>query len=52
LIALNLHQYWHAGVTKLTIFSVAAVPILMLICGVLSRRRACKSIDTQSEKEK
>jgi hypothetical protein len=52
LIALNLHQYWHAGVTKLTIFSVAAVPILMLICGVLSRRRACNSIDTQSENEK
>ncbi len=51
LIALNLHQYWQLGITKLTIFSGIAVPILMLICGLLSRRQACKTKNVQNESE-
>jgi predicted RND superfamily exporter protein len=42
LIALNLHQYWQMGVTKLTIYSLIAVPVLMLLCGLMARRKACK----------
>ncbi len=51
LIALNLHQYWHLGVTKLTWISVAAIPVLLLVCGILSRRNACK-IASEESKEK
>ncbi len=47
LIAINLHQYWNLGVTKLTWISLALVPVLGLICGTLSRRNACKLIDSQ-----
>jgi len=43
LVALNLHQYWHLGVTMLTWISLVAIPVLLLICGILSRRRACKA---------
>ncbi len=42
LIALNLHQYWHLGVTKLTWISASLIPVLVLVCGILSRRRACQ----------
>jgi predicted RND superfamily exporter protein len=42
LIALNLHQYGHVGVTKLTWISMGLIPVLALICGGLSRRRACR----------
>ncbi|HDS84803.1 MAG TPA: RND transporter, partial [Phycisphaerales bacterium] len=43
LIALNLHQYWQMGVTKLTVVSLAVVPVLMLACGLMARRKACKA---------
>jgi len=42
LLALNLHQYGHFGWTKLTWGSVIAVPVLALVCGILSRRTACR----------
>ena len=42
LIALNLHQYWHIGITKLTWISLGLIPVLLIICGLLSRRKACK----------
>lgn len=45
LIALNLHQYWHMGVTRLTWISLILVPLLALTCGILSRRKACKMIE-------
>jgi hypothetical protein len=47
LVALNLHQYWHLGATKLLIVSVVAVPLMMLTCGVMSRRRACRRIESR-----
>ena len=43
LIALNLHQYWQLGITKLTWISLGLIPVLLIICGLLSRRKACKS---------
>ena len=51
LVALNLHQYWQMGITKLTWISVGLVPILILICGLLSRRQACKPSEEKKESE-
>jgi len=42
LLAISLHQYATMGWTTLTWISVAAVPILAIICGILSRREKCK----------
>ncbi len=42
LIALNLHQYWHLGFGKLALFSIIIVPLMALVCGIMSRRKACK----------
>jgi hypothetical protein len=42
LVALSVHQYAAIGWTTLTWISVAAVPVLALICGRLSRRQACR----------
>ena len=42
LVALNLHQYWHLGLSKLALISVIAVPALALLCGAMSRRQACR----------
>jgi predicted RND superfamily exporter protein len=41
-IALNLHQYWGLGLQPLAIFSIFAIPLTALLCGVMSRRRACR----------
>jgi len=43
LIAMNLHQYWAHGWGKLAITSVIAIPIMAMICGIMSRRQACKT---------
>jgi hypothetical protein len=45
LLALNLQQYWHLGWTKLALVSIIAVPLMALICGVMSRRKACQMAD-------
>jgi len=42
LIAINLHQYWSRGWGKLAVMSVIAIPIMAIICGIMSRRQACK----------
>ena len=53
LIALNLHQYWQIGITTLTMFSLLAIPILILTCGLMARRKACKTeIEIQNKKTK
>jgi predicted RND superfamily exporter protein len=51
LIALNLHQYWHMGVTSLFWISLGLIPVLLLICGLLSRRQACKLSNENQESE-
>ena len=43
LIALNIHQFAIVGWSTLVWVSVLSIPILALLCGVLSRRRACKA---------
>jgi len=43
LVAMNLHQYWKLGWSKLAWISIIAIPIMALICGIMSRRQACRS---------
>ncbi|MBN1818036.1 MAG: MMPL family transporter, partial [Sedimentisphaerales bacterium] len=47
LIALNLHQYWHLGATKLLLVSAVVIPFMAIVCGQLSRRRACRRNGSQ-----
>jgi len=42
LIAVNLHQYWKLGWGGLAWVSIIAIPVTALICGIMSRRQACK----------
>jgi len=42
LVAISIHQYVVIGWGKLTWLSIIVIPILGLICGMLSRRQACK----------
>jgi predicted RND superfamily exporter protein len=51
LVALNLQQYWQMGWTRFALISVLAIPIMALICGVLSRRQACKTDAARAENE-
>jgi predicted RND superfamily exporter protein len=43
LLALNLKQYWQLGWTKMAAISLIAIPIMVLSCGIMSRRQACKA---------
>jgi len=43
LIALNLHQNWRIGWSKLTILSIIVVPVMAVLCSIMSRRRACRT---------
>jgi hypothetical protein len=47
LVTMTLHQYWHLGWTRLAWIGVITVPILLIICGALSRRQACRVIEQQ-----
>lgn len=42
LVAVNLHQFAVAGWNTLVWISIIAIPIMALLCGVMSRRQACK----------
>ncbi|MHC4544618.1 MAG: efflux RND transporter permease subunit [Planctomycetota bacterium] len=42
LVAMNLHGYWKLGWSKLALLSIIAIPIMALVCGMMSRRQACK----------
>jgi len=50
LVAVNLHQYWKLGWSKLAWISIIAIPILAAICGIMSRRQACKAGAKQQKK--
>ncbi|MBC8470774.1 MAG: MMPL family transporter [Planctomycetes bacterium] len=43
LLAINLHQYWKLSPGKLAVLSLIAIPIMVLSCGIMSRRQACKT---------
>jgi len=51
LIAVNLHQYWKLGWSGLAWFSIIVIPIMALVCGIMSRRQVCKVIEQQEKKE-
>ena len=51
LVALNLHQYWHLGWTGLAVVGVVVVPLMALSCSLMSRRQACRAMETQTEKD-
>jgi predicted RND superfamily exporter protein len=42
LIAINLRQYWGLGWNKLVWIGIIAIPLMAVLCGIMSRRRACK----------
>jgi predicted RND superfamily exporter protein len=50
LIALNLQQYWNLTWNKLALISIIIIPVMALVCGALSRRKACKR-NTEKERE-
>jgi len=43
LVAMNLHRYWKLGWSRLAVLSIIAIPVMALICGIMSRRQACKT---------
>ncbi len=51
MLALNFHQYFRMGWGKLTWVSVVLIPILVAVCGFLSRRRACKMQEEEQAKQ-
>lgn len=51
LVALNLHQYWKLGWSRLALISIIAIPVMAAICGIMSRRQACKVIAQQQKDE-
>jgi len=51
LVALNLHQYWKLGFSKLTWVSIITIVIMAFICAILSRRQACKRFEARKKQE-
>ena len=52
LVALNIHQFAIVGWSTLVWVSALAIPVLALLCGVLSRRRACKAAISKKQEAK
>ncbi|HUW18441.1 MAG TPA: MMPL family transporter [Sedimentisphaerales bacterium] len=52
LVSINLHQYWNLGWNKLGWIIIIAIPLTGLLCGILSRRQACKAAGTKETKTK
>jgi len=50
LIALNVHQFAVVGWSTLVWISVIAIPVMALICGIMSRRQACKMAEAKEKK--
>jgi len=50
LVAVNVHQFAIVRWNMLVWISIIAIPILALVCGIMSRRQACKVVDEQKEK--
>jgi len=50
LMVLNVHQFELAGWTTLAWLSAITIPVLALTCGMLSRRQACRRVETQAKK--
>jgi len=50
LIALSINQYTTAPWTSLALVSIIAIPVIAVICNLISRRKACKAIEKQKDK--
>jgi predicted RND superfamily exporter protein len=50
LLAINLHQYWKLTLGKLAVISLVVIPVMVLSCGIMSRRQACK-LAAEGDKE-
>ncbi len=48
-VAMNVQQFWGLNPTKMTWISLAFLPVLVLICGIASRRKACKIKNNQQQ---
>jgi len=42
LVAVNLHQYWELGWSRLATLSIIGIPVIALFCGMISRRQMCR----------
>ncbi|UCC98386.1 MAG: MMPL family transporter [Phycisphaerales bacterium] len=51
LVALNIHQFAVVGWSTLVWLSAAAIPVMALICGIMSRRQACKTAESVEKKK-
>ena len=52
LIAISIHQYALVHWTVLTWLAVVLIPVMVLICGVMSRRKACRVTEGKKNSEK
>jgi len=50
MVLLNVYQFGKMSLNSFTWFSIVAVPVLAVICGVLSRRQACKMAAAKEKK--
>jgi len=50
LVAVNVHQFAIVKWSALVWISIIAIPVMALVCGIISRRQTCKVIDKQKEK--
>jgi predicted RND superfamily exporter protein len=51
LVALNIHQFAIARWNTLVWISMIAIPLMALVCGMISRRQACKIVDEHKTKK-
>ncbi len=51
LVALNVHQFAIVGWSTLVWVSVIAIPVMALLCTLMSRRQACKVAETATKKK-
>jgi predicted RND superfamily exporter protein len=51
LVALNVHQFEFVKWSVLAWVSIIAIPIMALVCGIMSRRAACKRTESDLKKE-
>jgi predicted RND superfamily exporter protein len=49
LSAVSLHRYWMLAPDILAVIAIILIPLLALICGIMSHRQACKMAAKQQE---
>jgi len=49
-VLLNVHQFGKMSFNNFMWFSIIAVPVLAVICGVMSRRQTCRTVQAQQTK--